>query len=649
MDEKDLDRLLRQPPTPRITPEAEQRALQAAMQAFDMAQQKNSQGFSPWRRLKEWTQQLREFHMNRSLALMSSTAAVALVITITGVHYAMQRPPEIDKQEAFEVAAPTPPAPYEAEARGDAPASIATAQPQKRLRSEMLVMGQAQSDNAAPMEAASIDNAGVAGMMVEDVAIAPQPVYAGADKFEEIKSNPIKITADDPVSTFSIDVDTSSYSFVRRQLTYGEMPPPDAVRVEEMINYFDYDYATPKDGNPFKPTVTVTPSPWHSGDKLIHIGIKGEQIAAKEAPAANLVFLVDTSGSMMEQDRLPLLKSALTLLVDTLRPEDSVAIVTYAGTSEVALKPTRIKDKQKILSVLSKLESGGSTAGAAGIEDAYRLAQEHFNKEGVNRVILATDGDFNVGITDPEQLKSYVEKKRETGIFLSVLGFGEGNYNDALMQKLAQNGNGNAAYIDTLNEAKKVLVDEATSTLYTIAKDVKIQVEFNPATVAEYRLVGYENRLLNREDFNNDKIDAGEIGAGHAVTAIYEITPAGGKTHIDPSRYAKEKKAEDSAGHGDEYAFLKLRYKKPDGTKSILMTTPITRGNEVSSLKDAPESTRFAVAVAGFGQLLKGGNNVETTYNDVLSLAESAKGKDAFGYRAEFLNLVRLAKAKSSN
>lgn len=666
MDDEKLDRLLKKSPRLPADADAKDRALAAAMQAFDKKHEKNIQGFPLMLRLKAWTQQLREIHMNRSTALMTSACAVALIIGYSAFT-TMQPDLMREQQEALTMSdpavAPPPPPPTEALAstdsieqassihakRAESPQKLAAALPPSAPSGALM----AERDMAAPTvagNAASYEGIAVESAMPIDVY--PQPyMEQGSDKFEETKTNPVKLTREEPVSTFSIDVDTASYAFVRSQLNYGQLPQKDAVRVEEMVNYFDYDYALPEKGEgPFKPSVTVTPSPWNKESKLIHIGIKGEQIAPKTAPAANLVFLVDTSGSMMEEDKLPLLKNALTLLVDNLRPTDTISIVTYAGSAGTALEPTQVKDKAKIIAALSQLEAGGSTAGAAGIEQAYTLAQKNFDKEGVNRVILATDGDFNVGITDPDQLENYIEKKRDSGVFLSILGFGEGNYNDLLMQRLAQNGNGNAAYIDTLNEARKVLVDEATSTLYPIAKDVKIQVEFNPALVAEYRLVGYETRMLRREDFNNDKIDAGEIGSGHAVTAIYEITPVGSSTHaVDPLRYGKEKKEDalPSTANKDEYGFLKIRYKKPDGTKSILMTTPITTKNDVA-LEQAPESTRFAVAVAGFGQLLRGDSEVGgATYADVLKLAEGAKGKDSFGYRAEFINLVKLAKAKN--
>ncbi|ODA67975.1 von Willebrand factor [Methyloligella halotolerans] len=468
----------------------------------------------------------------------------------------------------------------------------------------------------------------------------------GRDKFDGEPESGFQITADDPVSTFSIDVDTASYSFVRSSLDRNVLPQRDAVRTEELINYFDYGYAPPKSAEePFATDVAIFPSPWAEGRKLIRIGIQGYEIAGTARPRANLVFLVDTSGSMQGQDRLPLLKQSLSMLVDELRPEDKVAIVTYAGSAGTVLEPTSAKDKSKILAALDQLASGGATAGGEGIRQAYSLAQRNFEKDGVNRVILATDGDFNVGITNQDELKGFIERERDKGIFLSVLGFGRGNYNDALMQALAQNGNGAAAYIDTMNEARKVLVDEASSTLFPIAKDVKIQVEFNPQTVAEYRLIGYETRALAREDFNNDQVDAGEVGSGQAVTALYEIVPAGGPRLNEPLRYGDAESTKPTDDEAGEYGFLKLRYKRPDADRSKLMETPIDRGAEVESFEAAPESARFATAVAGFGQLLRGGKYTGTFgYDDVLKIANGAKGRDEYGYRSEFTRLVRAAK-----
>lgn len=484
--------------------------------------------------------------------------------------------------------------------------------------------------------------------VVDDTIVTPDDDQFN-NKFEASAPNPVKQVAAEPVSTFSTDVDTASYAYVRRALNSGNMPPKDAVRVEEMINYFPYAYPRPdKAEAPFQPTVTVTPAPWNAAHKLVHIGIKGYELNATSRPRANLVFLIDVSGSMASADKLPLVKNAFRMLLDELQPDDTVGIVTYASGTGVALEPTRVRNKQKILDAIDRLGAGGSTAGAQGIQDAYRLAEGNFDKAAVNRIILATDGDFNVGITNQDELKGFIERKRQTGIFLSILGVGEGNYNDSLTQKLAQNGNGTAAYVDTLNEARKVLVDEASSTLFTIAKDVKIQIEFNPAQVSEYRLIGYETRALKREDFNNDKVDAGDIGSGHTVTAIYEITPVGAPKLMDDLRYGKpeEKVAAPSAsGQVGEYAFLKMRYKLPNEDTSKLITQPIGKELEKPSIDAASEDVRFSVAVAAFGQMLRGLPYLQNySYDDVIALAQGARGPDNFGYRSEFVNLVRLAK-----
>ena len=478
------------------------------------------------------------------------------------------------------------------------------------------------------------------------------PYYreTGRDEFPKFEENSVKAVKSDPVSTFAIDVDTASYSFLRRTLNEGSLPQPDAVRIEEMINYFPYNYALPlKAEDPFRPTVAVYDCPWKKGDKLLHIGIKGYDIA--ERPRSNIVFLIDTSGSMDSPDRLPLLIQSFKLMLDSLRDDDMVGIVTYAGNAGVALEPTPASQKRKIIQVLDSLQAYGSTAGAEGIRAAYRLAAENLIKDGNNRVILATDGDFNVGISSQDELKSFIEKRRDEGIFLSTMGFGMGNYHDSTMQTLAQNGNGNAAYIDNLNEARKVLVEESSSTLFAIAKDVKIQVEFNPALVQEYRLIGYETRHLKREDFNNDKIDAGEIGAGHSATAIYEITPVGGTPLVDNLRYdATEKPAVKDVAENtkftNEYAFLKIRYKRPDEDASKLMTRPITASDD-RKFDDLPDDLRFAAAVAEFGELLRDSKYSGTLkWDDVAEIANGARGKDEFGYRQEFVNLVRLAKSE---
>ena len=482
------------------------------------------------------------------------------------------------------------------------------------------------------------------GVMVRD-AIMPLPYHdQGRDKFTTVAENAFKIVREEPVSTFSIDVDTASYAWVRASLNENTLPQPASVRTEELINYFPYDYAVPsRTDQPFSTNVSVMPSPWSVGRKLVRIGIKGYSVQRATRPSANLVFLIDTSGSMQEPNKLPLVKQSLEMLLDELSPTDTVSIVTYAGDAGTALEPTPASQKAKIRSVIDGLGAGGSTAGAEGIRQAYNLAEANFDSKGVNRVILATDGDFNVGITNQEELKGYIERERGKGVFLSVLGFGMGNYNDALMQTLAQNGNGTAAYIDTLNEARKTLVEESSSTLFPIAKDVKIQVEFNPAAVSEYRLIGYETRLLNRDDFNNDKVDAGDVSSGQSVTALYEVTPTGGPRSMDALRYGKPVANQAASS---ELGFVKIRYKLPKSDTSRLISTPIDRRAEFASFEQAPQDARFAVGVAAFAELLRGGKYSGTmSYDDVLKIALASRGKDEFGYRNEFIQLVRAAKS----
>lgn len=463
------------------------------------------------------------------------------------------------------------------------------------------------------------------------------------DRFATFTENSVNQVVKTPVSTFSIDVDTAAYSFTRRQLNSGVLPAKDAVRLEEMVNYFPYNYPLPENkSTPFKPSITLLDSPFKTGNKLVHIGIKGYQLAAGQIPRSNLVFLLDVSGSMDAPDKLPLVQQSMSVLLESLKPDDTVAIVVYAGAAGTVLAPTPVQEKAKILAAINNLRSGGATAGAEGIALAYQLAEANFNAKGVNRIILATDGDFNVGPTGDKDLKDFVERKREKGIYLSVLGFGQGNYQDAMMQTLAQNGNGVAAYIDTLSEAQKVLVQEATSSLFPIANDVKIQVEFNPATVSEYRLLGYETRALNREDFNNDKIDAGEIGAGHSVTALYEITPVlGGKALIEPSRYNLDNS--NAKASSNEYGFLRIRYKTPGEQKSALIEAPISTASHSSPM--VRTEAEFATAVAAFSQLLRGSAySGDMSFDKIIELAQRTKGQDEYGYRTEFIQLVRKAK-----
>lgn len=469
----------------------------------------------------------------------------------------------------------------------------------------------------------------------------PPVVAQDTEKYPGGVSNPIKQVAQEPVSTFSIDVDTAAYANTRRFLADGRVPPRDAVRVEELINYFDYAYPLPASRTePFKPFVAVAPSPWSKDREVIHIGLQGYDIPRDEQPPLNLVFLVDTSGSMWSEDRLPLAKKALGTLIDQLDGDDRVSMVAYAGSAGAVLAPTSGKEKLKMRCALGALQSGGSTAGGQGLALAYALAQQNFDPKAVNRVILLTDGDFNVGVSDPSKLKDFVADKRKTGVYLSVYGFGRGNYNDTMMQTLAQNGNGTAAYIDSFDEARKLFRDDFSGSLFPIADDVKIQVEFNPAQVSEYRLIGYETRMLAREDFNNDQVDAGEVGSGASVTALYEITRVGATPSSDPLRYGSARPA---AAPSAELAFLKVRYKLPGKSESVLMQRPITRADVSDSLASAPEATRWALAVAAFGQKLRGDPWISADFGwpQVIDLAQGARGTDEFGLRAEFVKLAR--------
>ena len=485
--------------------------------------------------------------------------------------------------------------------------------------------------------------------MPQMTAGAPSPRYAmgmpgEGDQFASFEDGRVLSVADEPVSTFSVDVDTAAYSYVRRMLEDGGLPQADAVRVEEMINYFDYGYAGPDSlDTPFAVHTSLFPTPWREGTQLMQIGIQGYRVPEEDRPPANIVFLIDTSGSMDAPDKLPLLKKSFEILLGQLGAEDSVSIVTYAGSAGIVLEPTPASDKVRIRAALNDLTPGGSTAGAAGIELAYELAAQAETAAGTNRVILATDGDFNVGIDDPDALERFIARKRDAGISLSVLGFGSGNLDDITMQALAQNGNGTAAYIDSFAEARKVLSEEVGASLLTLARDVKVQVEFNPAYVAEYRLIGYETRALNREDFNNDAVDAGDIGSGHSVTALYEITPVGSPALLnDPLRYGDDGPAKaDTSG---EAAYVKLRYKPGDAAESELLTLPVNASTALMNIADAPEAARFATAVAAFGQKLRDNPMMaDWGWNEIKALANSARGSDENGYRAEFTRLVGLA------
>jgi Ca-activated chloride channel homolog len=672
MSDDQLKLLLPDPPPP--SPEAKRSAMEAALARFDTGfSARGRQGSDGGARLSERTgMPPARKHGTAPMKHYQAIAASLFVAAglLGGGVYVQHRVDDRKQAQLREVTAPveaaqpapsaptvTPPANLSS-ADSSAPlptvgratefgSASSIAQQQQPLRALLTGDRRTREQRAAAPQMMLKAEAGRALPIPPDRPI-PTLEPHGRDQFAGEPENPFKVVRENPVSTFSVDVDTASYSFVRASLNRNTLPAKAAVRIEELVNYFPYAYPAPTDARePFRTTVSVIPSPWNAGRRIVHIGIKGYAVRPSERPRANLVFLIDTSGSMSAPNRLPLAKQALAMLVDQLDARDTVAIVTYAGSAGTALEPTPASQKTKILSAIERLEAGGSTAGAEGIRQAYALAEGSFDANGVNRVLLATDGDFNVGITSREELKGFIERKREKGIFLSVLGFGMGNYNDALMQALAQNGNGTAAYIDTLGEARKALVEEATSTIVPIAKDVKLQVEFNPAQVAEYRLVGYETRALRREDFNNDKVDAGDVGSGHTVTAIYEIVPVGAPRINTDLRYTQAQTA--PAAASNEIGFVSMRYKLPKSDTSQLVTTPINAGVSYARFDDAPQETRFAVSVAGFAELLRGGRHTGAiTYDDVIRTAAAAKGDDPFGYRAEFVQLVRAAKTAAA-
>jgi Ca-activated chloride channel family protein len=574
------------------------------------------------------------FNSRPVLAATTSVAALcvglAVFLPLTGplsqAPLAVQTPATVQVPKA-ETAAPQA-------SRKVAPDTLAPVEADQALAE----MPMTEMAPAAPMPSLVMPKAMPAsGGIVADMA---QPLPENTESFANAAANPVKVTAEEPVSTFSIDVDTASYAVVRSSLNNGFLPDPASVRVEEMVNYFPYDYALPDEGQAFRPSIAVMPTPWNPDTRLVRIALQGAILPLADRPPLNLVFLIDTSGSMDEPNKLPLLKQSLALMLDRLQPQDQVAIVAYAGSAGQVLAPTAGDDHAAIMTSLDRLGAGGSTAGAEGLQLAYQVAESMAAEGEVSRVLLATDGDFNVGLADPEALKTYIADKRASGVYLSVLGFGRGNLDDATMQALAQNGNGTAAYIDTLSEARKVLVDQVAGALYPIANNVKIQVEWNPAQVAEYRLIGYETRTLQREDFNNDKVDAGEIGAGTAVTALYEITaPDSPALRNDPLRYGNA--AKDVAS--DELGFLRLRSVAPGQSVSTLQETPIVAGGAVD------DDARFAAAIAGFGQLLTGATYLgDWGWDQAIDLALSARGEDAFGYRIEAVNLMRLAQALSA-
>ncbi|MDO9640251.1 MAG: von Willebrand factor type A domain-containing protein [Pseudotabrizicola sp.] len=577
---------------------------------------------------------LRALTLKPILAATTSAAALAvgLVVFLPQAEVPTSR-----------MAAPDP-AQRSEEMAAMAPAEVAEPAPEPMMTRKTTPAPAAPQGGAADLVlevAPSVMSVPEPGLMVPDV---DTEVFANAG------ASPVQVTAETPVSTFSAEVDTASYAIIRSSLMAGSLPPPDAVRVEEMLNYFPYTYPAPEAGEPpFRPSITVMPTPWNPDTRLVQIGLQGRMPEVAARPPLNLVLLIDTSGSMNEPGKLPLLKQSLGLMLAELRPEDQVAIVAYAGSVGEVLAPTPAGERATILAALDRLDAGGATAGAAGLTLAYRLAEGMTAAGEVSRILLATDGDFNLGVDDPEGLEAFVARKRKTGVYLSVLGFGRGNLDDAVMQSLAQNGNGTAAYIDTLLEARKVLVDQLTGVLFPIADDVKVQVEWNPEQVAEYRLIGYETRALRREDFNIDAVDAGEIGAGHQVTAIYEVTAPGSPAlRHDPLRYGAPvaDAMADEAATGDivegapELGFLRLRYKAPGESVSALIEAPIVAGGEVG------DGARFASAVAGFGQLLRGSVYLgDWGWDEAITLAEASRGEDRFGYRNEAVTLMRLAQS----
>ncbi len=575
--------------------------------------------------------------MSLRSALMTTSGLAVVGLGVLIILPSDELTPDIDLGRPATVTEPVPLALDGQERQEQANAGAKKFKPGPAPEAEIAVQSDAIRSQAVNAPVASSPEA---LDFVGDDAVNPRRI--DNERFANDDENPLNITIENPVSTFSIDVDTASYAFVRRALNDGALPNPDAVRVEEMVNYFPYDYTPPtSDTVPFSTNVSVFQTPWNSGTRLVHIAIQGEKPNSDKRPPLDLVFLIDTSGSMQDPDKLPLLKQSFRLLLSRLNADDRISIVTYAGSAGVVLDPTAAGERETILASLNRLEAGGSTAGQEGLQQAYGIAEKMSGDGRIGRIVLATDGDFNVGISDPEALKTYIADKRDSGVYLSVLGFGRGNYNDAMMQSLAQNGNGTAAYIDTLAEAQKTLVDQVSGALFPIANDVKIQVEFNPALIGEYRLIGYETRALAREDFNNDKVDAGDIGAGHSVTAIYEVTPAGSPAiKSDPLRYQS---APDTTSDTNEAGFVKLRYKEPGDDTSRLLTTPF-------QLDDAAPSgdSAFATAIAGFGQLLRSGKYLgDWSYSDAIALAAANKGNDAFGYRAQAVTLMRLADSLS--
>ena len=647
-------------PPPRA--DARERAMAAARSAFETETRKSAvttQGTGLGERLISIITSWKRISI-MDMRIPVGTAAIALLVLPLGWQLysstaltrqgpvAPQLGQPVELAEADDAMAGEP----QAVVREEAATEMAVADTVAPAVAEPMMLAESEVGRAAAAQKLSagapapvISTAPIGGVMADSAAnhvTSLQMLQSSADEFTGFDEQRLQVAAEEPVSTFSLDVDTASYAYARRMLEDGFVPARDAVRIEELINYFPYSYRPAQSAEvPFEPTLKVYPTPWNAQTQILHIGIKGFEPPVVDT-RSNLVFLIDTSGSMDAPDKLPLLKRAFALLLDQLSADDMVSIVTYAGSAGVALEPTTADNKARIMAALDRLHAGGGTAGADGIELAYRMAEQAHIAGGTNRVILATDGDFNVGIADPEALTEFIADKRGSGVGLSVLGFGRGNLDDATMQALAQNGDGNASYIASFAEARKVLVEEIGGTLHTIARDVKVQVEFNPAVVSEFRLIGYETRALKREDFNNDAVDAGDVGAGTTVTALYEITPVGsGGELVDPLRYGDA----DATGQSDEIAFLKMRYKLPDSDVSQLIEQPVTAELVYGDIADAGADAQFAAAVAAFGQKLKGSAyGTAMSWKKVEALAQAGRGADEGGYRSEFIGLVETAR-----
>lgn len=521
--------------------------------------------------------------------------------------------------------------------------------PDIQTLSEVVVSGYKSVERKSISHAAPMDASQEIHLYDSEAYYPPH----NTEEYDAIEENIFREVKANPLSTFSIDVDNASYSNMRRFINNGQLPPKDAVRIEEMINYFTYEYPEPKDDEPFSINTEISECPWNKDHQIVHIGLQGRRISTENLPPSNLVFLIDVSGSMQQYNKLPLLKSAFKLLVNELRAQDRVSLVVYAGAAGVVLPATPGNEKKKIIDAIEKLEAGGSTAGGAGIQLAYEIAQKNFKTEGNNRVIIATDGDFNIGASSNAEMERLIAEKRESGVFLTVLGFGMGNYKDSKMEGLANKGNGNYAYIDNILEAKKVFVNEFGGTMFTIAKDVKLQIEFNPANVKGYRLIGYENRSLKNEDFNNDKRDAGDLGAGHSVTALYEVIPAvidhSPYLHsVDDLKYQEPNKKSTNAGRSGELLTIKLRYKKPESKQSLLLEEVVL--NTAIASDKTSDNFRFSAAVASFGMLLRDSEfKGESSFDMALKLANEAIGKDEEGYRSEFINLIKSSQLLAHN